>query len=78
MNIAYWITGFSAHNPDDLLEIKDMAEILDVSEKTVKRMADKCQIPAGAPLGNKKLWRNGHVLEYIQGRSEKETQEKKA
>ncbi len=53
-----------------LLDERSLAEVLDVSPRTLRRMVARFEIPPGVKLGARKIWTAGEVLAYIGRRAE--------
>ena len=58
-----------------LLDETALASALCVSTRTVRRMVDRCEIPAGVRLGARKVWFAERVLAYLQERADREAAE---
>lgn len=76
MKIACCITAFSEHNPNDLLDIDDMAQIFEVSDRTIRRMEEEGDLPCGHKVGQKKFWISKKVIEYMEMKSEASTEKR--
>ena len=58
-----------------MLDETALAAALSVSTRTVRRMVDRCEIPAGVKLGARKMWFAERVLEYLRERADREATE---
>lgn len=53
-----------------LLDERSLAEVLEVSPRTLRRMVARFEVPPGVKLGARKVWTAGEVLAYIERRAE--------
>lgn len=60
-----------------VLDERALASTLDVSPRTVRRMVDRCELPAGVKLGSRKIWLSDKVLAYFAERADKAAREAK-
>ena len=57
-----------------MLDENALASALGVSTRTVRRMVDRCEIPAGVKLGARKVWFSDRVLGFLMARAEREAE----
>ena len=53
-----------------LLDERSLAEVLEVSPRTLRRMVARFELPPGVKLGARKIWTAGEILGYIERRAE--------
>lgn len=56
--------------PDTRLNAPELALVLDVSPRTIRRMVERLEIPPGISLGGKKVWFAGKVRDYLKARAD--------
>jgi predicted DNA-binding transcriptional regulator AlpA len=69
------LTSLAELPPGTMLDETALASALNVSTRTVRRMVDRCEIPAGVKLGARKMWFSERVLAYLRERADRETVE---
>ncbi|MDP6059457.1 MAG: hypothetical protein QGH33_11225 [Pirellulaceae bacterium] len=69
------LTELAQLPPGTMLDETALASALSVSTRTVRRMVDRCEIPAGVKLGGKKYWFSERVLAYLRERADREATE---
>lgn len=57
-----------------ILGKSSLANILGKDERTIDRMVENVQIPSGVKLGNKMVWVNDQIIDFLRQRVETETQ----
>lgn len=61
--------------PGTMLDERALAESLDVSPRTLRRMVERRELPAGVKLGARKIWFADKVREYLEARAERLAEE---
>ena len=54
-----------------LLDEAALADALRVSDRTIRRMVDRGELPPGTKLAGRKAWLAGRVLDWIESRAER-------
>lgn len=62
-------TRLAELHPNALLDQVALAQALDVSPRTLRRMVARFELPPGMTLGGKKTWLAGNVLQYLTERA---------
>lgn len=63
-------TQLGRYPPETLLDQEALAQALDVSPRTLRRMVARFELPPGMTLGGRKVWIVRKVLEYLTERAE--------
>ena len=71
------ITDFAELKPGTLVNVTFVADALGVSERTVRRMVQRHQLPPPISFGNASLWLIEHLLDYVSSASEDKMREAK-
>lgn len=50
---------------DTILDEKKLAEIIEVSSRTLRRMVQRKELPPSIPLGGHSVWLSGRILNYL-------------
>jgi len=64
------ITALTGLPSGTVLDERALAQALKVSTRTVRRMADRGEIPPGVRLGARKVWLSDKVLAFLSERAE--------
>ena len=62
-----------------LLSIKDVTDLLRISERSVNRLVDRGELPQPARIGRSVRWRNDQIIDFLMsltGSSESKDQPK--
>ena len=62
-------TSLGELHPNTLLDKVALAQALDVSPRTLRRMVARFEVPPGMTLGGKKIWLAGNVLQFLTERA---------
>ena len=54
-----------------MLDEEGLAKRLKVSTRTLRRMVQRYELPAGTPLGRKSIWVVGQVLDFLKERMQR-------
>ena len=60
-----------------MLDERGLARALNVSARSIRRMVDRCELPAGVRLGSRKIWLSERVLAFLADRADLATREAK-
>ena len=55
---------------DTILDEKSLADIIDVSARTLRRMVLRNELPPSIPLGGHAVWLAGRILQYLNSSAE--------
>lgn len=67
---AFLTTKLAELPAGSLLDERSLAEVLDVSPRTLRRMVSRFELPPGVKLGARKVWTAGEVLAYLERRAQ--------
>ena len=71
---SHGIGRLAEMHPDEVIDITELARLLGLHTKTIRRMVQRGELPRGATLGGKRQWRVGTLLSYLRDRFEREAQ----
>ena len=54
--------------PNTILDEEGLADCFNVDPRTIRRMVERCELPAGVKQGNRKLWVAGKLMDFINDR----------
>ena len=68
------VTGLAALQEGDLVDAIALADILNVSTRTVRRMISQGELPEGFKLGCRKMWSVGILRRFFTGQADRKAE----
>ena len=53
-----------------LVDEQFVADVFDVTPRTVRRMVARCEIPPPLSVGSRSMWLAGRILDFLDGRAQ--------
>ena len=60
------LSGLAQMHPGTLLDETALAQALEVSKRTLRRMVGRCELPPGIPFAGRRRWIAGKVVAHIE------------
>jgi len=72
---SIYITNFGLLPKESFIDIRALCEILNLTDRTIRRMISRYQIPSGIMIGGRQMWHVGKLLGHLEERCDEKINE---
>ena len=72
---SIYITKFGLLPKESFIDKRALSEILNITDRTIRRMVSRYEIPNGILTGGRQMWHVGKLLEYLEERCDEKIKE---
>ena len=65
---SIYITKFGLLPKESFIDIRALCEILNLTDRTIRRMISRYEIPNGIMIGGRQMWHVGKLLGHLEAR----------
>ena len=65
------VSGLAQLHPETLVDETALAQVLQVSKRTIRRMVSRYELPPGVPFAGRSTWQVGRILAWFQRRADR-------
>lgn len=72
---SIYITKLGLLPKESFIDMKALCEILNLTDRTIRRMISRYEIPNGILIGGRQMWHVGKLLGHLEERCDKKIEE---